>query len=497
MNLELAYSRPQGTANALGEVAHDRHRFLTKSVLLTGETPVLLTQNGNCCFLDSIRLLVRICPNVTVAIPPACARLREAAGMVAQRVAFGKEIVFLDESLDFAGYHAILSVGSGVRPDLPWTAVNSNGWIARVSSGDKQLPSTCDVHNPIGALAAACLGAGDVFKRLIGLRPERGELLNGLMYSLREYREIACEDYGPAMPEDLRGDILVVGAGAIGNGLAHLIAQLPFRSRISIVDSQAYGTENLGTFILIGPGDLKKTNAEVLAEHLEQAIKNARGFHMPFEQFANETSNIPAIVINGLDDIDVRHEVQRRLWPDMIIDGAIGDFTCQVSRHPWPDDVACLICLFRRADAERSEDIQSKATGLSIAALHAPAALVTQVDVDNAPAQKQEFLRSRIGRPVCSVIQEGIAHEISLEEQQDEFQPSVPFVACFSACMVISEAVAHICGWPSVLAPRYQFDFLTGPAYGQELSQGRRIDCICTRRKNIEAVRAAHRIQRD
>jgi hypothetical protein len=152
--------------------------------------------------------------------------------------------------------------------------------------------------------------------------------------------------------------------------------------------------------------------------------------------------------------------------------------------------VACLICLFRRADAERSEIIQSKATGLSIEALHVPTALVTQVDVDNAPAEKQEFLRSRIGRTVCSVVQEGVAHEISLEEQQDGFQPSVPFVACFSACMVISEAVAHICGWPSVPAPRYQFDFLTGPAYGQELPQGRRLDCICTRRKNIEALRA-------
>lgn len=31
------------------------------------------------------------------------------------------------------------------------------------------------------------------------------------------------------------------------------------------------------------------------------------------------------------------------LWPDLVIDGAIRDFGCQVSRHPWDDDTACLI----------------------------------------------------------------------------------------------------------------------------------------------------------
>ncbi len=490
MNLELAYSRPQGSANGLGEIAQDRHRFLTKTVLLTGKTGSLLTVNGAGCFLDSIRLLVRICPNITVVIPPTCSTLRVRAKGLSQRVTFGKELVFRDEMVDMAGYDAILSVGSEVRPDLPWTAINSNGWVARVSSGDKELPTECGVQNPIGALAAASLGVGEVFKRLIGLRPERGEFLNGFSYSLRQYRSENGKDTGPELPIDLRADILVVGAGAIGNGLIHLIAQLPFRGRISIVDSQEYGIENLGTCILIGPGDLLKPKAQILAEHLQRITIDARGFHMPFEQYASDISDIPAIVINGLDNIDVRHEVQRS-WPDVVIDGAIGDFTCQVSRHPWPDDIACLNCLFRRADSGRAEDVQSKATGLSVDALKAPEAVVSRFDVENAPAEKKEFLRSRVGRPVCSVIQEGIALEISLERQKDGFQPSVPFVACFSACMVIAETVAHVCGWPSALAPRFQFDFLMGPAHGQELPQARRADCVCARRKNIETVRAA------
>jgi len=89
------------------------------------------------------------------------------------------------------------------------------------------------------------------------------------------------------------------------------------------------------------------------------------------------------------------------------------------------------------------------------------------------------------------VVQEAMAQKISEERQREGFEPSVPFVACFSACMEMAETVAQICGWPSILEPRFQFDFLRGPAYGQELPQTRRTDCICARRKNIDKLREA------
>jgi len=210
-------------------------------------------------------------------------------------------------------------------------------------------------------------------------------------------------------------------------------------------------------------------------------------------KYAREARAVPAVVLNGLDNISARHQVQRTLWPDIIVDGAIGDFTCQVSRHPWPDDVACLMCLFREPAGAAAEVLQMQATGLGLERVSVPDSLVAASDVEKAPGEKQDFLRSRIGRPICSVIQEGIALKISAEQQQKGFEPSVPFTACFSACMVVAEMIAHLMKWPSVLAPRFQFDFLMGPAYGQELPQARRADCICARHKNIERMRAARR----
>ena len=74
-----------------------------------------------------------------------------------------------------------------------------------MSSGDKEVSPECDLTNPIAALAAACLGVGEVFKRLIRLKAERGELLNGFSYSLRTYQPYKC-DFGPALPDDLPAD---------------------------------------------------------------------------------------------------------------------------------------------------------------------------------------------------------------------------------------------------------------------------------------------------
>lgn len=489
MDSELAYSRPQKTAAQLGELAEDRHRFLHKRILLTGESWLLAVPNGRECFLDSLRLAVRICPSVAVYVSDENDDLRMEAQGLADHVAFEKKVEFLQAVPNLNQFDSILSIGAKAHPELPWTTINSNGFVARVTSGTADISDQCDVFNPIGALAAACLGVGEVFKRLIRLKTERGEMLNGFTFSVKTYAQ-GTADYGPPIPETLPNDLLVVGAGAIGNGIVHLISRLPFTGAITIVDREEYGPENLGTCILISTEDLNTPKAAFLASILDKCGIRADGFTGPFERYASELRQFPRIVLNGLDNIDVRHEVQRTLWPNIIVDGAIGDFMCQVSRHPWPDDIACLICLFQRPSGRPAEETQSEATGLSRDRLQQPESLVTEADVEAAPQEKRDALRSSIGHPVCSVVQQAVAQQMSQEQQELDFEPSVPFVACFSACMVMTEALAYLCGWDSPLEPRFQFDFLTGPDYGQNLPQARRTGCVCARRRNIDKVRA-------
>jgi hypothetical protein len=173
----------------------------------------------------------------------------------------------------------------------------------------------------------------------------------------------------------------------------------------------------------------------------------------------------------------------------MIIDGAIGDFACQVSRHPWGEDTACLICLFR-PKSEAAEEIASRETGLSLSRSQQQSSTVTDADVLAAPAEKQKWLRKQRGRRICSVIQSAMAQSVSEQQQRIGFQPSVPFVACLSASMIVTELVKYSAGWQSTIEPRYQMDVLQGPSCGDLLPQKRRPDCICsTRQKNINFIR--------
>ena len=105
-----------------------------------------------------------------------------------------------------------------------------------------------------------------------------------------------------------------------------------------------------------GHGRCGRIQSTTLAAPLQRPGLKVEPFEMTFEDYARKARTIPMAVLNGLDNIPGRHQVQRTLWPDVIVDGAIGDFTCQVSRHPWPDDIACLICLFQGARGRLGRD---------------------------------------------------------------------------------------------------------------------------------------------
>lgn len=491
MQDDIRFSRPVTTAERLGKHADDRHRFLEKRILVTGEREVLATKNGRACLLFGLRLLLRICPNIVVSLPKECATLLDECHIAIDPLAFGGGIIYLDTPGNLAEYDAIFCIGATARPNLPWTVVNSQGWLARVSSGSTPLSADCQLDNPIGALAAASLGVAEVFKRLVRLRASRGQLLDELSFSLFDYTVGAIAP-GPSLPEHLPVQLLLVGAGAIGNGVVQLLSQLPLAGTIWVVDSQRFGPENLGTCLLIGPTDVGKEKAVLAADILNlNAGVQARGFAEKLDVFSGRLGKelpYPSVILGGVDNIDARHDIQR-LWADMIIDGAIGDFGCEVSRHPWGEDIACLMCLFRHPAGEPAERVASRLTGLRTDRALQESSIVTEVDVIEAPVEKQQWLRERMGHQICSVIQEAVVRQLSEEQHRQGFAPSVPFVASLSASMVVAELVKHVAGLilSNPLEPRFQCDVLRGPAYGLPVPQERRRDCICiTRRHNIE-----------
>src|SRR5205807_87669 len=144
-------------------------------------------------------------------------------------------------------------------------------------------------------------------------------------------------------PASIPVDVLLVGAGAIGSGTAYLLSRLPVTGRAMVIDKQDYEPENWGTCICVSMGDITREKAHVLADLLRSRLE-VDWKKVSIEDYRAELESAntrPGIVLGGLDEVEPRHAVQR-IWPDLVIDGAIGsDFSCQVSCHPWGPDVAC------------------------------------------------------------------------------------------------------------------------------------------------------------
>jgi hypothetical protein len=487
---DRAYQRPVAAASALASEASDAHRFLDKSVVVTGDSFVL-TPNGRACLSYATRLVAKICRNVTISLPgPAAEGVGEAKALAA-KAAIGAPILVDASVPDGSEFDAILSLSRRPFAHHRSITINSNGWLCRVGNFPHVLEGSVDQYNPIGALVAASIGCSEVFKRLISLKPQRGRAIEALTFSSFSY---ACGglDPGPPLPECIPLDLGLVGVGAIGNATATVLADLPVSGRVLAIDHDSFEDVNLATCLSIGPSDLGSSKAEFVRRLLSGRLEV-----LPFTETVQKTSErfgqslrFPSIFANGLHDIESRIFVQG-LWPDLVVDGAMGgEALAQVSVHPWGPDIGCLRCLFHEPAGEPTELVQVRATGLRRERVLDAEALVTDQDVADAPEGRRDWLRGRVGKPICSVIEEGIADELSQSRQRAEFRPAVPFVATMSASMVAGEIVRRAMGLPSPLEPRYQLDLFQGPQRGQLVPQGRRIDCECSvRHANIESFR--------
>jgi len=246
---------------------------------------------------------------------------------------------------------------------------------------------------------------------------------------------------------------------------------------------------------LVGPGEIGVAKAEWASTVLKPKLTSSplRGSVEDYLARCGKNMPFPRLVLNGLDNVAARRAAQG-LWPDQIIDGAIGPTVCEVTLHPWEGNASCLRCDFEEPAVEALE-VQAHSTGLRPGRLAEPFAVVEAADVEAAPAERKEWLSSRQGKQICSVVSEGVLTALSTEPRRKGFEPSAPFVACLSSCMVVAEMVRCCLGWQPVLHTGFQFDALVGPQSGVFKIHHRKPDCECVARLiNIERVRARQRV---
>jgi molybdopterin/thiamine biosynthesis adenylyltransferase len=502
LDLHKAASRPLGVAQKLLKQPIDEDAFFSKEVVLTGEREVLLHQNGQWCFLDALALLSRVVGGLTIVLPPEIDEFAADVASLCQRVWSRSPIRLTTDasSIVLADFDAILNVGSQVPPQLPWTTINSNGWVARVSSDASKLPTDVDQPNPIGALMAASLGVSEVFKRLICVSSEVAPLLARTEFSLFELATNSAS-IGPRLPDELAvSDTLLVGAGAIGNGIALLLSRLKLRGRVHVVDKQDYADENLGTCVLLeADGWIGQPKASRLAawlnDHSDLCVTGERSTIAAALGGGTVRDLAVDLILTGLDDLEARRDAQGA-WPAVIVDGGINEVGAAVTQHRIDHEgLACLKCWFDSPKHDERQ-IQSRLTGLSFASLDDIGRELADDDIAHAAEDKRDWLieRKKEGKTLCSIISEAALLAKLGIAAEEGFRPSVPFVATAAASLVLAEAMKSIAFRDAPVTGMFQIASLfTGPEDSSiHLRRAPTITCQChVHREMIKRLRDA------
>lgn len=482
-------SRPLGVARKLISTQIDETAVYSKTVVLTGEYDVLASENGRWCFLDALALLPRVIGNLTVALPKEADTLAaEAEKICARAWSHGKlRVVRLVQDELLISADAVLCIGYRANSQSNWTVVNSNGWVARVSSRGEALPNDISQANAIGALMAASLGTTEVFKRIFGIPNDVAPPFGKIQFSLFE-QNTSTSELGPRLPDITPlPDTLLIGCGAIGNAFALLMSQMGFTGRIHIIDKENYADENLGTCLLLErDGWVGEAKAIRLAEWLRLNSRLDVSGEKALIQSVKE-GKLPNdlsidLVVNALDNVEARREGQN-LWPNLIVDGGINELGAAVTHYRLDKgDWGCMKCWFESKLVDERQT-QSRVTGLRLSSLNDASRFLTEEDIQQADSEKRDWLRRMMqeGKNICSIMSEAAMTEHLGVKLSQGFRPSVPFVASASAALIMAETVKALLFPESPAKPMFQIAslFLGPEETAQSLIKRPSPSCQC------------------
>jgi len=310
----------------------------------------------------AVNLLARLYPRVSLM--PLGGRAEAHAGeLEALARSINPRIELTGETPTFG-----IAIGSTPWPEqCPVVYVGSNGWLARFSRTE---PAGCGTTaNPFGAAAAACFGAANVFRGLLGQHLDGGELDDDFEFSLVDFSRTA-----PRIQPDLvkcpLDEVFLVGAGAIGNGAIWALSRFrALTGRLYVVDPESLEMHNAQRYVLAAPQDdgLKKTEV-ARREFQRHASKiTVMGQDRKWGEYLADLPEFPTLdrVAVAVDSAADRIAIQAAL-PRWIVNAWTQPGDLGVSRHAFLDG-ACLACLY-------VPDAPSKSEGQTVAeALGLPA----------------------------------------------------------------------------------------------------------------------------
>lgn len=290
-------------------------------------------------------------------------------------------------------------------PALRRIYVGSDGWTARVSTSQPQACGRSDI--PIGAGVAACLGAANLFRHAFLPEPmldtgaEFSPLLDG---ELRGAHRILNGSLG---------ELVLAGAGAIGNAAAWVLSRVTMDGRLTVVDHERVDLGNLQRYVLAEASDVDAVKPTLLMRYFNGPVV-ATSHDFTLAEYLQATGHRTERLLLALDSARDRRAAQASL-PRWVANGWTQPGDLGVSTHNFLSG-ACVNCLYLPEHASQNEDaIIAEAFGIPSQLMQIRVLLHQNEgmprDVLEAIAAARQIPLDRLlpfeGRPVRSLYTEG------------------------------------------------------------------------------------------
>ncbi len=336
----------------------------------------------------TVRLLARLYPSleIRVELPDEAERLSGLARAVNPRI----EIT--------TGASTGISIGLHASTFPTTYFAGCHAWDAWVSCHEPL--ATGPSQNPLGASAAACIAAANMFQRIL-VRDWEQRITQQLIFSTfhgsteRTAAEIPNDGW------DLSEQAVLVGAGAIGNGALWALGNCPLTGALHIVDPETLELSNLQRYILCSRSDEGRAKVDVVEPYFRRSLTLIR-HKATWDTFVSEAGyNWPHVLV-ALDSAAGRRTVQASL-PKWIANSWTqpGDLGASVhGRFDGPS--ACLSCLYLPTERQPNEDeLVAHALGIPELATEVRTLLYTGAGV---PRRLIETIAGALQLPLADVL---------------------------------------------------------------------------------------------
>ncbi|MBI3699134.1 MAG: ThiF family adenylyltransferase [Afipia sp.] len=250
----------------------------------------------------------------------------------------------------------------------------ASGWRAWLGSPQNApLLAVPESRNPLGPFLAAALCAGEIFKHARGMDERRGSFLVDAGYSLwsgQGKEPWSTLRDGPELAGKTLAPLYMVGAGAVGNGIAYVVANAAFKDSYSVlVDNDIYDETSLNRCVLAGWQDVGNVKVDAVERYLKATHQGCFPSNRTLTAFLDsEPAGLRAdvaeavrnssfgIVLSCVDKGTSRQHIQG-MHPKLLIGGSTLDMGARTNFYSGAADAACLACHNpREKDGERIQE---------------------------------------------------------------------------------------------------------------------------------------------